>query len=68
LLTRLRLGSNRLEKVVVSVRVLDATLCLISFDPAKGRERCTCKSLGGVDDRLRSTCDEDIVVEEEESI
>ena len=31
LLTRLRLGSNRLEKVVVSLKVLDATLCLISF-------------------------------------
>ena len=66
LLTRLRLGSSRLEKVVVSLRVLDATLCLVSF--TEGRERRTCKSLGGVDDRLRSTCDEGVVREEEEGI
>lgn len=63
LLTRLRLASNRLEKVVVSLRVLDATLCLASI--ATGRERRACKSLGGVDDRLRSTCDEETVVEGE---
>jgi len=64
LLTRLRLGSNRLEKVVVSVRVLDAILCLVSF--AKSRERWASKSLGGVDDRLKSICDENVVTEEGE--
>lgn len=63
LLTRLRLGSNRLEKVVVSLRVLDAKLCLVSS--AKGRERCATKSLGGVDDRLSSTGEEEIAMEGE---
>lgn len=66
LLTRLRLGSNRLEKVVVSLRVLDATLCLASV--VKGRERCGCKSLGGVDGGLRSTGDEETVTEDGEGI
>lgn len=64
LLARLRLASSKLEKVVVSLRVLDATLCLASV--AKDREWDTCKSLGGVEGRLRSTCDGETVKGDED--
>ena len=65
-LMRLRLASSRLEKVVMSLRVLDATLCLGSV--AKDREWGGCKSLGGVDGRLRSVCDGETIKEDEEGI